>query len=298
MRLTSAAPVLVEASDFSGDAPGLTGRFDAGHLFVPLLSAGVPATTDQVRVAASLARASDATLHAVDPTTTADRSTTVHGTDLATDDERDLLDWAVGNDTPSASHADMGLLYTHRLASELLRSIDRHDADTLVLPGRAESGSGLLHRGLAERLALHADCDVVTVSGECGYERVPSILLAVSGGPHSGLATDVAGRVAADCDAWVDVFHVVEEDASPDRRRRAEATVEAAARRIGRPDSTSTRIMAAESAAEAIITQSGYYGLTVVGAPTKGRLRRFLGGSTNRTVRDNARSVVLSVRAT
>jgi nucleotide-binding universal stress UspA family protein len=285
---------LVEASDSPGDVPRLAGRFDGNCILAPLLSAGVPATTDQLRVAASLARAADATLHAVDPTAP-DRSTTVRGGDLAVGGERDLLDWAVGNDVPSASHAEMGLLYTHRLANELLRSIDRHDVDTLVLPG--EAGTGLLRRGLTERLALYADCDVVTVSGECGYERVPSILLAVAGGSHSGLATDVAGRIARDCDAWVDVFHVVGEDASPDRRRRAEAHVEAAARRLSRPDETSTRIVEAESAAEAIITQSAYYGLTVVGAPTKSRLRRFIAGSTNRTVRDNARSVVLSVRA-
>lgn len=294
MRLASASPVLVEASDSPGDAPGLAGGVDGDRILVPLLSSGVPAAIDQLRVAASMARASDSVLHVTDPTAS-DRSTTVHGADLAVGDERDLLDWAVGNDTPSASHADMGLLYTHRLANGLLRSIDRHDVDTLVLPGAAEVG--LLRQGLAERLALHADCGVVTVSGECGYERVPSILLAVAGGPHSGLAADVARRVAVDCDAWVDVFHVVGEEASPDRRRRAEAHVEAAARRIGRPDSTSTRIVEAGSAAEAIITQSAYYGLTVVGAPTKGRLRRFIAGSTNRTVRDNARSVVLSVRA-
>lgn len=296
MRPASASPVLVEAGDSPGDAPRLANRVDGNRILAPLLSAGVPAVTDQVRIAASLARASESVLHVVDPTTTADRSTTVHGADFGVGDERDLLDWAVGNDTPPASHAEMGLLYTHRLANGLLRSIDRQDIDTLVLPGRAEAG--LLRQGLAERLALYADCDVVSVSGECGYERVPSILLAVAGGPHSGLATDVAGHVAVDCDAWVDVFHVVEENASPERRRRAEAHVEAAARRIDRPESTSTRIVEAGSAAEAIITQSGYYGLTVVGAPTKGRLRRFLGGSTNRTVRDNARSVVLSVRAT
>ncbi|WP_338741145.1 universal stress protein [Haloplanus salilacus] len=295
MRLASASAMLVEAGGSPGNTPRVAGRVDGDRILVPLLSSGVPAASDQVRVAASLARASESVLHVTDPTTAADRSTTVHGADLTVGDEPDLLDRAVEDDTPSASHADTGLRYTHRLANGLLRSIDRHDVDTLVLPGR--TGSGLLRRGLAERLALHAGCDVVTVSGECGYERVPSILLAVAGGPHSGLAADVAGHIAADADAWVDVFHVVDEDASSERRSRAEAHVEAAARRIARPDATSTRIVEAESAAEAIITQSAYYGLAVVGAPTKGRLRQFIAGSTNRTVRDNARSVVLSVRA-
>lgn len=293
MSFAPASGLLAEVSDGPAGAPRISGRFEGDRILVPLLSPEVPAVTDQLRVAASLARTADASLHAVDPVATPDRAPREYGSPPTTDDERELVDWAVENASSSAS-AGGGFLHARRLVNDILATIERNDVDTLVVP--SESGTGLLRPELSERLALRADCDVVTVNGRSGYEGVPSILLAVSGGPHSGLAVDVAQRIAVDCDAWIDVLHVVDESPTTNQQRRAEAYVEAAAGRIDRPESTATWVLEAADAAEAIIEQSGYYDLTVVGAPTKGRLRRFIAGSTNRTIRDNARSVVLSAR--
>lgn len=286
-----ASPVLVEASPRPDDRPQLAGRLGGDRILVPLLSTDAAATADQVRVASALARGSDATLHVAGRVATPDRTPTARGSELTPAAERNLLDWAVER---VSRPAEIRLRHAHRLVDGVLRSIGRHDIDTVVVPSAADPG---LLQGITERIALRAECDVVTVGGECGYEGVPSMLLAVGGGPYSGPATDVAHRIAVDCDAWIDVLHVVDEDAPAQRRRRAETRVEAAAERIGRPESTSTWIVESGRVAETIITQSTYYGLTVVGAPTKGRLRRFIAGSTSRTVRDNARSVVLSVRA-
>jgi nucleotide-binding universal stress UspA family protein len=204
-----------------------------------------------------------------------------------------ILEWFEVGEYDSLRRAQAEL-HARGVVNGLLRRIERYDIDNLVVP--SESTSRLFRRGITERLSLRADCDVLTVNGQYGYEAVPSILLPVAGGPHSGLATDIAKRIAADCDAWVDVLHVVEQDATEHRREAAEACVKTAYHRIGRPDVTSTWVLEAEDIPEAIIEQSTYYGLTIVGAPTKGRLRQFIAGSTNRTIRDNARSVVLSAR--
>lgn len=294
MGFASASALLTEAGDVPEDAPRITGHFDGEHILVPLLTPAVPALTDQLRVAASLARTTDATLHIVNPITMPEQTPKECGSELTADDERELLDWAVRNVSRSASAVDSRFLYTHRLVNGILSTIRRNDIDTLVVP--SESESGVLRQGLTERLALRAECDVITVNGQCGYEQVPSILLAVAGGPHSGLAADIAQRIAVDCDAWIDILHIVETDAPDHRRRQAETHVEGAYQRIARPELTSTWILEATDVAEAIIEQSAYYGLTVIGAPTKGRLRRFITGSTNRTIRDNARSVILSAR--
>jgi nucleotide-binding universal stress UspA family protein len=293
MDLPSASALVAEVGDVPADVPRMAGSFDGDQVLVPLLTPTVPAVTDQLRAAASLARTSGATLHVVVPTATPELTSRTYGPELTLADERDLLEWAV--ETVSSPGSGIGeLSSTHRLVNGISSTIERHDIDTLVVP--SDSSTGLLSQGVTERLALRAECDVITVNGRYGYERVPSILLAVAGGPHSGLATDVARRIAVDFDAWVDVLHVVDEDPPDHRRRRAEAHVEAACERIGRPESTTTWILEAADVAEAIIEQSGYYGLTVVGAPTKGRLRQFIAGSTNRTIRDNARSVVVSAR--
>lgn len=294
MSIASASSLVAGASFTSESTPHVSGHLDGKHILVPLLTHPVPALTDQLRVAASLARTTGASLHVVDPFSTSDKPMKVYRNGLTADDERELLDWALPQGSPSASQPTAGFLSTHWLLNDIVHTVETNDIDTLVVP--SESGTGFIRPDLADRLALRAECDVITVNGRRGYEHVPSILLAVAGGPHSGLATDLARQIAADCDAWVDVLHVVDEDAPVHGRREAETYVEDAFQRIARPETTTTWILEAADAATAIIEQSSYYGLTVVGAPTKGRLRRFISGSTNRSIRNNARSVVLSAR--
>lgn len=293
MSLVSAAGLLAETEGSAEDTPQLSGRFEGEQILVPLVTASRPVLRDQLRIAASLARTTEATLYVVDPTDSAEEMTTVFTSELRADGDERLL--ALGEEMVSEP-APLGsrFLYSRRLVNRLLRTIRTNDIDTLVVP--SASAADILREGFGERLSLRADCDVVTVNGKPGYDGVPSILLAVSGGPHSGFATDVAGHVAADCDAWIDVLHVLSGDPPSHRREVAAEHVQRAARRIGRPECTSTWVLDAPSVADAIIEQSRYYGLTVVGAPTQGRLQKFIGQSTNRSIRDNAESTVLSVR--
>lgn len=52
-------------------------------------------------------------------------------------------------------------------------------------------------------------------------------------------------------------------------------------------------MLEADDVANVIIDQSEYYPLTVLGAPTKGRLRQFVFGSTAQDIRAGAQSAVL-----
>lgn len=281
------------ASDPAG-SPQLEGRFDGENLLVPLISPSVPAITDQLRIAVALARTMGATLHVVTPTNDPDQPAAWAGTDLTPAAEDELLEWAKQTVTDGRVLGDGGLRYTHWLINGILSAVRRHDIGTLVVS--RDSETSLLREGLTDRLALRADCDVITVTGRRGYRQVPSMLLAVADGLHSGLATDVARMIAVDCAAWIDVLHIIPPDPSGPARRRAETIVDAAYQRIARPRFTTRWIMEAAAAAETIIEQSRYYGITVIGAPTKSRLRQFIAGSTNQTIRTNARSVVLSAR--
>lgn len=294
MSFASASSLVAGSSVTSERTRQATGRFESEHILVPLLTTAERPLTDQLRVAASLARTAEGSLHVVNPVSESGKPVRVYRDGLTDDDERELLEWAVPEGSPSAAQVDAGFLSSHMLISEIVRMVETSDVDTLVVP--SESDTGLIRPGLADRIALRVDCNVITVNGRRGYEHVPSILLAVAGGPHSGLATDLARQIGADCDAWVDILHVVDEDAPDHRRRQAETYVEGAFHRIDRYETTSTWILEADDVASAIIEQSAYYGLTIVGAPTKGRLRRFISGSTNRSIRNNARSVVLSAR--
>lgn len=274
--------------------PRITGHLDGDQILVPLLTSEVPAVTDQLRVAATLARTTGASLRIINPITVPGQMPRKYRHEVTDDDEQELLDWAVKQVSMWTSQVDGGFLYTRGLVGGLLRTVTTNDIDTLVVPGK--SSTAPLRQGISERLTTYADCDVITVNGEAGYDGVVSVLLPVAGGQHSGLATDVAQRIATDCDAWIDILHVVEGEPSDYQREAAEGYVEAASQRIGRPETTTTWILEAEDATDAIIEQSAYYELTVIGAPTKGRLRQFVSGSTNRSIRKHAQSVVLSAR--
>lgn len=294
MSFAPAATLLTEVSDLPEVSTRLTGRVEGAQLLVPLVTSEAAVVTDQLRVAASLTRTAGGTLHVVDPIGVGDQTLTVYQDELTSGDEQELLEWALESVSSSESHGGTRFRQVRRLVNSLLHTIETHDIDTIVVPSDAKMGR--LQRGVTGRLARRAECNVVTVNGQGGYEQVPSILLPIAGGPHSGLATDIAHRIAADWDAWIDVLHVVESNTPADQRGDPEEYVDDAYERLDRPEYTTRWVLEASDVAEAIIEQSAYYGLTVIGAPTKGRLRRFITGSTNRTIRDNARSVVLSVR--
>jgi len=290
MAHTSVASLVSGAGTASEQTPRVAGRLEGKHILVPLLTADDAVVTDQIRVAAALARTSRASLHVITPYRGLDRMAPEDGGMLTDEDERALAEWATEQVLSSGAGGRFG--HARELVSGIRECVRANEVDALVVP--SGSVAGRFRRGITERLAVHADCDVITVNGSHGFEEMPSMLLAVADGPHSALATDVARRIAVDCDAWIDILHVVSERASDRQRERASACVEAAAERVGRPDSTTTWVLEAEDVAGAIVEQSAYYGLTVIGAPAKGRLRRLVFGSTNRAIRSDARSVVLS----
>jgi nucleotide-binding universal stress UspA family protein len=284
--------LLADRSKTPETTTAVAGQHDGDHILVPLLAGEVPALLDQLKVATALARSTGAPLTVVNPIAPPGQTPAEYHR-VADGDDAALLAWAFEQTAESPPQVDGDFVYTRTAVSGVLRAVSAYDVDTVVVPG---SGSARLRKGATDRIAAHAEADVVVVNGKPGFKRAASVLLPVAGGPHSGPAADVAAAVAADCDAWVDVLHVVDEDASDRRRERADDLVEGLARRIGRPDTTTTWVLEAPDVVEAITEQSRYYGLTVLGAPTTSRLRELIFGSTNSSVRANAESAVLSVR--
>jgi nucleotide-binding universal stress UspA family protein len=292
MRSPPFGGFLASEDDPADGAPLVAGGFDGGHILVPLLTSEVPVLTDQLKIAITLARETGASVTVVNPLTVPDQPPKTYHRDVVDNDDTALLEWVFEHAAESLPEVDGDLVYARNVVRGVLRAVRRREVDTLVVPG--QSSSTRLRAGVTEQLAAHADADIVVVNGQAGFRTAASILLPVADGPHSGLAADVAAAIAADCDAWIDVLHVVDGDATERRRERADELVEGIARRIARPETTTTWVLDAGDATEAIVEQSRYYDLTILGAPTKGRLRRLIFGSTNSSVRANANSVVLS----
>ena len=294
MSTPSLGGLLTGANEASDGILPVAGRFDGNHILVPLLTREIPPVLDQLKTATTLARVRNASLTIINPVSGPEQTPKVYNHEVTDSDDRALLEWAFKQTDDGLPHVDGDFIHTRDVVKGVLHAVRARDVDTLVIPSSTRTGR--LRKEATERIAAHADADVMIVNGKTGFETPPSILLPIAGGPHSGLAADVATTVATDCNAWIDILHIVDEDASPHKREQAEALVDDVYQRIARPESTTTWVHETTDTVEAIVEQSRCYELTIIGAPTKGRLRQFIFGSTNTSVRKNAASVVLSVR--
>lgn len=127
----------------------IAGRFDGEHVLVPLLTDEVPAITDQLEVAAGLARSTGATLSMVNPVPVPDQTPETYRREIPSADGETLLSWAVEQTADSASRTDGGFLYTRNVVSSVLSAVGTSDVDTLVLSNTKHGGR--LRKGLTER---------------------------------------------------------------------------------------------------------------------------------------------------
>ncbi|MFC6613636.1 universal stress protein [Halopenitus salinus] len=181
--------------------------------------------------------------------------------------------------------------------------------------------------GIVDDVSTVESVETTLPSGSGTPDGLSSILVAIGDGPHSGATVDLASALARESGAWLELFHVVPdggsgggavstevEDASSPRHRDAandsddsdgpddaitagEGLLSAAKDRVGECDRIDTWLFEGDSPASAIVEQSSYYDAVVLGAPTSGRVERFVLGSTTGTVRSDAVCPVIVVTA-
>jgi nucleotide-binding universal stress UspA family protein len=157
------------------------------------------------------------------------------------------------------------------------------DADAGILtverPASESPGVGL-RKGLTDRIVANAPTDAVVANGRGDLSDLASILVPVAGGPHSGLAVEVACALARHADAWVELFTVIPEEPTAEERSAGADHLPKARRSADGFENLDTWLYEADDPAMAIAEQSEYYDAVVMGAPTKGRIRRTVFGST------------------
>lgn len=270
------------------------GRLRGERVLVPILIGEERSAMDQIRVGITIAREMGGTVELADATSPG-RDSVELASPIDTQATEVALTWAREQIADVRASPSTGVLAGRRIERRVRDWVRAGQHDVLVLP-RGEDDRTVSSRRL-ERLAGQAPCNVISVNGDAGFRDFASILLPIANGPHSGLATDVAGVIAEASDAYVDVLHVIPPESDVDTRTAAQERTETAVERIGMDETVSTWVLEAPDAADAIVEQSAYYGLTVIGAPSVGRLHRFVYGSTSQSIREDADSFVIAARA-
>ncbi|MFC6799452.1 universal stress protein [Haladaptatus sp. DYSN1] len=215
------------------------------------------------------------------------------------DARRDLAQYELKIKTESADSIGVHSLIRYgRKHDNIVQSVlDNDEINTLVTEDVDDSSLLDVFRSVnPDERYVPADSDIVIASHVEYLNAINSILVPIAGEPHSGMAIEVAHALASQNNAWIELFHVIDHDASDHQREQAEKYISAGLDRVEEFDDTDTWLLEDDDVADAIIEQSQYYDLTVLGAPQKGRLRRFAFGSTTSAVQEDARSVVITVR--
>lgn len=186
----------------------------------------------------------------------------------------------------------------HGVSDIILREVVERKVQDLILEQTKEASSaGSLFGDPLNTIFTSADCNVALCTGVQYLNGISSVLVPVAGGPHSGVAVDVAKAVAAANDAWVEIFHVLDPEATAEEQNRSAEYVDAAMARLKGFERADRWVFEASDPADAIIEQAQHYSLTILGAPQKGRLRRFVFGSTTDAVSERAESSLITVRS-
>ncbi|MGM0606326.1 MAG: universal stress protein [Halobacteriota archaeon] len=170
---------------------------------------------------------------------------------------------------------------------------DRCYATAVIMERRAHFGplDDLLGTPAAN-VSTNSSVDVLTVGDRGAFDALASILVPVTDGPNSPLAVETGVALARAYDAALDLFHVeTPAESSTDGEAILARTVESIDNKSELK--IDTWLYEAQDVAAAIIKQSEYYDLTVMGAPTSGRLQRFVFGSTSKAVQKGAVSPVI-----
>lgn len=187
---------------------------------------------------------------------------------------------------------------THREAQSVLDMTAKYECDGVLLavnPDRSQRRR-LLTGSAIEKVLARANADVFVEKPGPMSPLIDRILLAASGGPHSGLAAETARALARVGSARVDVLHVLGAEPTDDERRGAERVLDAATYVLDDVARVETEVVHAENVAEAIIERSGAYDVTVLGAPTRGLLLQFVLGTVPDSVKRRSENAVLMTK--
>jgi nucleotide-binding universal stress UspA family protein/uncharacterized membrane protein len=216
------------------------------------------------------------------------------------DEERDVLNDAIDfaaeqePDVPVSGTVRIG----HDITQAILNTAEQDDADLLLMGWRGQQrrSRDLVLGSNVDEVVTRAPCDVL-VERISPVEDVESILLPTAGGPHSEFAAEVAGAIARTNDARVDAVRVIEPNPTDEERADAQERLDATFGAIETEDiGIEHRLVVSEEIAEAIISESAEYDLTIIGATREGVLQQFVFGGIPEEVGRRAENTVIMAK--
>ena len=215
------------------------------------------------------------------------------------DDRLDMLDAASLKCQEAGVAVEVRLRYARDVATGIVGAVTEHGGDGLLMGWRGRPRRRDIVLGsFIDRVLAEATCDVFIKRIKRPPADITSILVPVTGGPHSELSVALADAIARQHGAVVSLVHVVPEDASRSRLNEAASILDQLAGIFEPGDvTTDASTVRGDDVAGIITDLTVDHDLTILGATHRAFFKRKLVGSVAEEVGRAATSQVIVTRS-
>ena len=183
------------------------------------------------------------------------------------------------------------------VASGLVTLSERNDVVAAVLGWRGRPRRREVVLGsYIDTVLAEADCDVLVKRIDRESDEVGSVLVPVAVGPHRELAAEVAGAIARQRGAAVELVTVVPTDADDAAVDDARTLLTSASASLGAVESVTETVCRDDDVVQTIVDRAASHDATVLGAGGSGLFHRVLVEDVPETVAREVDGAVVMVR--
>ena len=264
---------------------------DKDILVVPV--ANPDTATPLLETAIDLARGLDLAVDVVHIVSVPSQIPLVEGQVVLDVEQEELVDEGVETLEQAGIEARGRIRFARSVPRGVLGIVKEPAVQTLLMGWRGRHRKDIILGSNLDTIVNRAQADVLIERVYADTVEIDSILLPVADGPHTSYAAHIAGTMAREHDAAIEVLHIIEPEASDAERARADRLIDDALDAVGTgPDLTRT-VAESKDVAEGIHTLTAKHDLTVLGSARDGVLSRVLFGEVAESVGRSADSRVI-----
>ncbi|ADD07272.1 UspA domain protein (plasmid) [Natrialba magadii ATCC 43099] len=211
---------------------------------------------------------------------------------LEDDDEQMLADAAA----TAAEHdipVDQRVRFARSVTSGILGAIEKEPVELTLLGWRGRPPrQNVILGSYIDTVLRKATCDVLVKRIQTPQPTVDSILMPVAGGPHDGLALEMAAAIASKHDATVHLLHVRAETEPERSETAARELLRDAAREFESGTDLHRTVVVDDHVAGAITDRTVDHDITLLGVSRGGVIQRAVLGTISEAVGRHASGTV------
>jgi len=185
----------------------------------------------------------------------------------------------------------------HNISNAIVQTVKERDVDLMIMGWKGFSKTrGSVFGGVVDNVVMTTDCDVVMVK-MVELDKMKTLLLPTSGGPHAGYALELVPHIAKTYNSKITVCMIVPPGVSTEEKARFQENVDEA---IAYLKEKGTRVngmlVKAKSITSGILKLAEEYDACMIGAAKEGLMQQILFGSIPERIAKKSHHTLIMVK--